>query len=76
MFYYAPFVLQVEQGILDLVEFAGHTFSRVRTLHFSADEQALDISIYTSGVLCGELILKHVAIFDYQSRRFALVQTQ
>lgn len=67
--------IKVQQGILSQVEVAGQAFYGVRTLYFNADEQALDISIYTSGILCGELILCQLAIFDYSNRRFALVRT-
>lgn len=67
--------IKVVHGILGSVEVAAQTFYGVKTLHFSVDEQALDISIYTSGVLCGELILRHLAIFDYPNRRFAIVKT-
>lgn len=66
--------IKVEYGILDGLEVGGHFFSQVKALHFSNDEGALDISIYTAGVLCGELIVRHLVIFDYPNHRFALVR--
>lgn len=67
--------IKVQHGRLSQVEVAGLHFYGVKTLYFNADEQVLDISIYTSGILCGELILSQLAVFDYPNRRFALVRT-
>ncbi|KAI5069296.1 hypothetical protein GOP47_0015597 [Adiantum capillus-veneris] len=66
--------IKVQHGILNQVEVAGQSFSNVKTLYFSGDEQALDISIYTSGILCGEIIMCQLVIFDYPNSRFALVR--
>ncbi|MCO5576886.1 hypothetical protein L7F22_030707 [Adiantum nelumboides] len=67
--------IKVQHGILNQVEVARQQFLNVKTLYFNGEEQALDISIYTSGILCGEIIMSQLVIFDYSNKRFALVRT-
>jgi hypothetical protein len=45
---------------------------QVRAL-FSAKDTALDLSEYTAGVVCGDLLAEYLVILDYGSRKLALV---
>jgi hypothetical protein len=63
---------QVKFGILDTLELGGQSFQQVRAL-FSAKDTALDLSEYTAGVVCGDLLAEYLVILDYGSRKLALV---
>ncbi|CAM6063362.1 unnamed protein product [Sphagnum tenellum] len=64
--------IQVKFGILDTLELGGQSFQQVRAL-FSAKDTALDLSEYTAGVVCGDLLAEYLVILDYGSRKLALV---
>ncbi|KAH7414972.1 hypothetical protein KP509_14G021400 [Ceratopteris richardii] len=67
--------IKVQHGTLNRMEVGGQVFERVKTLYFDADDQVVDISIYNSGIVCGEIIMRHVLVLDYPNNRFAFVRS-
>ncbi|KAL2644728.1 hypothetical protein R1flu_012315 [Riccia fluitans] len=69
--------LQVQYGVLESLEVAGVSFSKVKAL-FPAEGGcgSLDFSEYTAGVICGDLLRNLLVVLDYGKRRFALVQSK
>eukprot|EP00249_Psilotum_nudum_P020989 c27923_g1_i2 orf=187-2037(+) len=63
--------IQVQYGFLHQFEFAGQSFQQVKVLFFN--EGVFNLSVYTAGILCGDLLIDYLAIFDYSRHRFALI---
>jgi len=52
---------------------AGSRFERIRCLFSAAD--GLDLSLYTAGIICADLMARCTVFVDYARRRVAFVPT-
>ncbi|GJP43425.1 hypothetical protein CLOM_g2886 [Closterium sp. NIES-68] len=65
--------MTVRQGNLAIVTIAGQQLKNVAALFSSAEQGALELSQYTSGLICRNLLSKFDLIIDYPGLRVGLI---
>eukprot|EP00850_Spirogloea_muscicola_P007869 SM000041S15428 [mRNA] locus=s41:62167:65563:+ [translate_table: standard] len=64
--------LTVQVGQLKELCVGGKVFKNARALLSLSEKGGLDLSEYTAGLLCGDILRDSLAVIDYPRRRFAL----
>ena len=54
-------------------ELAGRRFHDIECLLAQADGSGLDLSLYTAGIVCGDLLFRSELILDYPRKRIAFL---
>ncbi|KAK9832838.1 hypothetical protein WJX81_005582 [Elliptochloris bilobata] len=65
--------VRVQSGNLSFMQLSGSRFERIRCL-FSASD-GLDLSLYTAGIICADLMARCTVIVDYARSRVAFIPT-
>lgn len=66
--------VRMESSKLLWLEMGASRFERLKCLLAGAPGPGLDLSHYTAGILCGDLLARCRLVFDYARRRVAIIR--
>jgi hypothetical protein len=60
--------MRVDQGDVPWVEIAGNRLENVKCL-FCSSHSLLDVSLYSMGIICADLLTRTATVVDYSRKR-------